>query len=31
VLFLVGGEVNSIIEHATIHNSDAKVERLKAA
>jgi len=29
--FLVGGEVNSIIEHATIHNSEAKGQKLKAA
>ena len=29
--FLVGGEVNSIIEHAAIHNSEAKDQKLKAA
>jgi membrane protein len=29
--FLVGGEVNSIIEHATIHISEAKGQKLKAA
>ena len=29
--FLVGGEVNSIIEHATIHNLEAKGQKLKAA